>query len=380
MDRNTFLQHLQRLSFLTAEQLREAAGSLPPTARGADVARALIGQGLLTTFQARQILAGKADSLIQGQYRLLDQIAQGGTGRVYKAVHVTMNRVVAIKTMPPDEFQREVFATVQLTHPNIVISYDAQEVNGVRFLVMEYVDGPDLHNLVKRQGPLPVGVACELMRQAARALQYAHEQGMVHRDIKPGNLLITEVPDSQAPDDSGRGRSRSAESTLIPWIKILDFSLARLGPDGPLGTIRSKAGTVVGTPEFISPEQARDIHDADIRSDLYSLGCTFYYALTGQVPFPSKSVLETLSKHLMKDAEPIEKLRPEVPTPVGAILRRLMAKDPADRFQVPADLAQQLLPWCNLTKRWHIVTQPPGAAAANLTQSSASAPTKVNRD
>ena len=355
MDRNTFLQDMARVGLLTPEQTREAVAAHPADARGADVARQLIGKGLLTAFQARQILAGKADNLIQGQYRLVDQIAQGATGRVYKAVHVTMGRVVAVKTMPPEEFKREVFASVQLNHPNIVTSHDAQEVNGVRFLVMECVDGPNLYDLVKKQGPLPVGVACELMRQAARALQYAHEQGIVHRDIKPGNLLITEVHDTQAAEGAAGGRARATESGLIPWVKILDFGLARLGPDGPIGTIRSKAGAVMGTPDYIAPEQARDIHEADIRSDLYSLGCTFYYALTGQVPFPSKSVLETLSKQLMKEAEPVEKLRPEVPTPVGAILRRCLAKEPADRYQQPAELAQALVPWCNVTKRWNIV-------------------------
>jgi serine/threonine-protein kinase len=275
-----------------------------------------------------------------------------------------MGRVVAIKTMPPEVFKREVFASVQLAHPNVVVSHDAHEVNGVHFMVMEYVDGPNLNDLVKKQGPLPVGAACELMRQAARALQYAHELGIVHRDIKPGNLLVTEVPDSQAPESPVVARGRSADLGMIPWVKILDFSLARLGPDGPLGTIRSKEGAVVGTPDFIAPEQARDIHEADIRSDIYSLGCSFYYALTGQVPFPSKSVLETLSKHLLKEAEPIEKLRPEVPTPVAAIIRRCMAKEPKDRYQQPADLAQALVPWCNLSKRWNIVTRTGTAAEA----------------
>jgi serine/threonine-protein kinase len=368
MDRATFVKHLRQLRILSEEQSRALTASLTPTPndQAEPVARALINRGVLTVFQARQILAGKPESLLLGQYLLLDQVGQGGLGRVYKAVHLTMRRVVAIKVLPQEEFQREVQATVQLNHPNIVTAYDASEADGERFLVMEYVDGPSLEDLVKKQGPLPIGVACELMRQAARALQYAHDQGMVHRDIKPSNLLITFVDDTQTLEDAGRGRGRQAEAGEIPIVKILDFSLARVAPPGSevgLGTIQAKAGAIIGTPDFISPEQARDIHSTDIRSDLYSLGCTFYYTLTGQVPFPSKNVLEKLGKHLMRDPYPVEKLRPEIPTPVAAIVRRLMAKNPDDRYQTPAELAQQLTPWCSTGKRWTIVSNP--AAGGN---------------
>lgn len=280
------------------------------------------------------------DRVAFGQYRLLEELGKGGMGCVYKALHTIMDRVVAIKVIAPELvqnpvavewFRREVRACTQLTHPNIVMAYDANECDGFHFLVMEYVHGVTLDALVKQHGPLPIDHACALMRQAALGLQHAHEKGMVHRDIKPGNLLIPKSENDQPAD---------------VLVKIVDFGLARLQGKARGDTIALRAeADVLGTPDYISPEQSRDIHAADIRSDLYSLGCTFYFALAGRAPFAGETAMEKLVKHLMDEAEPLENVRPNVPPGVAGIVRKLMAKDPAERPQTPAELVRLLDDW-----------------------------------
>jgi serine/threonine protein kinase len=341
VDRCTFFQHLRQSRLLTDEQVRQAEGRFSTGQTGHAIAAALVAEGLLTTFQARHVCSGEVHRLHLGQYRLVEELGRGGMGQVYKALHTIMGRIVAIKVISPELvkndlavewFRREVRASTQLEHPNIVMAYDANEADGLHFLVMEYVDGVTLDSLVRQNGPLPVPRACELMRQAALALQYAHEQGMVHRDIKPANLLVL---------------CRESGKADAPAVKIVDFGLARLQGQVRTDTIMLHTEhAVVGTPDYISPEQSRSIHAADIRSDLYSLGCTFYHALTGRVPFPGDTVMEKLVKVLTEDPPPLERMRPDVPRPVAAIIRRLMAKNPADRYQTPADLARDLERWC----------------------------------
>jgi serine/threonine protein kinase len=224
------------------------------------------------------------------------------------------------------------------------MAYDANRGRGVHFLVMEYVPGKTLQQLVEEKGPLPIGLAADLLRQAASALDYAHERGLVHRDIKPSNLLIT--------------KNRSGKSSATPsatrgsgdyLLKILDFGLAHLR-QGRVSRLvesairQSRVGQIYGTADFMSPEQGRDFHQVDIRSDLYSLGCTFYYALTGQVPFPGDTAMEKLIKHLTEEPRPLRQLRPEVPEALAEIIHRLMAKAPEDRFQTPAELLAALEP------------------------------------
>jgi serine/threonine protein kinase len=341
VDRAAFLDQLRQARALSDEQLRRAEGLGADTA--AALAAALVSEGLLTPFQAQRLRAGEGQRLNLGQYRLLEELGRGGMGHVYKAVHTIMGRVVAVKVILPELvehplalewFRREVRAATQLVHPNIVMAYDANEADGVHFLVMEYVDGTNLDALVRQHGPLPLPRACELIRQAALALQHAHEKGMVHRDVKPANVLI--------PRESLTGRRPDA-----PLVKLVDFGLARLHKQSSDGTIAVQTvNGLLGTPDYIAPEQCRDIHSADIRSDLYSLGGTFYFVLTGRVPFDGEQPMEKLVKHLMDEPAPLEARRPDVPPAVAGTVRRLMAKKPEHRFQTPGELAEVLAPWC----------------------------------
>jgi serine/threonine protein kinase len=345
VDRNAFLENVRRSGLLTSDQIDDLNDTLPDTERGRVVARTLVERGLLTRFQAEQLLAGRTSGFLLGEYRILDQIGQGGMGRVFKAEHRTLGRLVALKVLAPgllktervqQLFRREARAAARLLHPNIITAFDASQEGARAYLVMEYVDGPNLDQLVRARGPLPVGLACEYVRQIAEGLQYAHRRGMVHRDIKPANILVQ--PDEHALNGPGTA-------------KLTDFGLARLQEssgrsDAELGTILTKANTVMGTPDYIAPEQARSLHKADIRSDLYSLGCTFYFLLTGQVPFPGGQSLEKLVRHASEEIPSVELMRPGVPEPVGAIIRRLMDKEPDARFQTPAELASALEPFC----------------------------------
>jgi serine/threonine-protein kinase len=345
VDRRTFLDNLRRSGLLNARELRAVVRTLPLAGDGREVAAALTRAGVLTRFQADLLLAGRTRGFLLGQYSILDHIGKGGMGRVYKAMHRTMKRVVALKVLAPELvktekarefFKREVRATARLLHPNIVTAYDANKVGGRYYLVMEYVDGPNLDQLVRRRGPLPVGLACEVVRQAAVGLEYAFGMGMVHRDVKPSNLMVT----------------RAGPGSAVQ-VKILDFGLARLqeAEDAVLagsGTIQAPPNTVLGTPDYLSPEQCRSLHTTDIRSDLYSLGCTFYYLLAGKVPFPGGSSLEKLLRHGSETAVPVEEHRPGVPPEVAGIVRRLMEKSPAARFQTPAELVAALAPFCRV--------------------------------
>jgi serine/threonine protein kinase len=319
-----------------------------------------------------------------GQYHLLEELGRGGMGSVYKARHALMDRVVAVKVLLPELvqnplavewFRREVRAVTRLCHPNIVMAYDANEAQGVYFLVMEYVAGSSLDALVRREGPLAVPQACEIVRQAALALQYAHEQGIVHRDIKPGNLLLPHDEAGARGGEPGGSATGGAHNPPCPVrVKVVDFGLARLHTAAKTDTIllKTQAG-FLGTPDYCSPEQSRDIHAVDIRSDLYSLGCAFYFALTGRVPFPAETVMEKLVKHLMEEPAPVEQVRPLVPADLAAVVRRLMAKDPAQRFQTPAELAEELRRWCGAPTQASLRLQEPVAVEAGRAEADASA-------
>jgi serine/threonine protein kinase len=328
----SLLEAIKAARILTPAQLEAATTSLLP--RYADprhLARELMQRGWLTAFQVNQLFRGEGKDLILGQYLLLERLGEGAMGLVYKARHTTMGRLAALKVIRKERlahpkavrrFQREIRTAAQLSHPNVVIAYDASQVNGIHYIAMEYVEGMDLARVVKMRGVLPIASALNYMRQAASCLQYLHERNMVHRDIKPSNLLLT--ADGQT-------------------IKVLDLGLARVNESsGDEISHITQEGFVVGTADYIAPEQARNSRAADIRSDLYSLGCTFYYLLCGSVPYPVKGLQQKLVQHMMEPPPPVEKKRPEVPASVAVVIRRLMAKRPEERYQIPAELAYDL--------------------------------------
>lgn len=328
-----YIERVLASGLLERDEIDRVLASYAPTEKGKTIAKYLVDAGKLTSYQAGRILRGKTEGFQLGQYRVLESIGRGGMGRVYKAVHQTMGRFVALKVLAPSLmktdrarvlFQREVRAAARLNHPNIVTAYDANHSGDRFFLVMEFVDGPNLSQLVKEIGRLPVIQACEYVRQAAIGLEHAHSLGLVHRDVKPANLLVQQTPNG-------------------PQVKILDFGLALItAGDGAVDPSHTVATGVPGTPDYIAPEQAKDHHRVDGRADLYSLGCTFYYLLTGQAPFPGGTALEKVNRHGNEPPVSIQTLRPEVPDEVAGIVHKLLAKNPQWRYQKAADLAADL--------------------------------------
>jgi serine/threonine protein kinase len=340
-------------SFL--HRLRGAGSSAPPDpGRTTDT-------DILEAPGTGNALAVPAELINHPRYRVLGLVGQGGMGAVYRAEHRRMQRLVALKVIRPglmrnpaavQRFHQEARAAAQLQHPNIVTAFDADQAGGLHFLVMEYVEGISLAQLVSQCGPLPVAEACNCVRQAALGLQHAHEQGMVHRDVKPQNLMLQARRTGGSPVPGTPGGQANCQS-YGSVVKILDFGLARLprtadAPpvgDAPTGALTG-AGAVMGTADYIAPEQASDSRTADIRADIYSLGCTLFYLLTGRPPFPDGSVAEKLNQHADTPLPPLGELRPEVPPALAAVVRRMTAKLPADRYTTPAAVAQALTPFC----------------------------------
>jgi len=346
-----FVDAVRQHRLLEPEQLDEVGRVQGRTTDPRALAKALIQKGWLTPYQVNQIFQGQAASLVMGQYRILERLGEGGMGQVFKARHQAMGRVVALKVIRKERlenveavkrFHREIQAASKLTHPNIVLAFDADAVGSTHYLAMEYVEGIDLTQLVKQQGPLPVAQACEYIRQAALGLQYAHEKGMVHRDIKPSNLLL-----ERASGANGKAGESSSPKRGKSLVKILDMGLARLQPHENEESLTqlSMDGSVMGTPDFMAPEQAKNSHRVDHRADIYSLGCAFYYLLTREPPFPGGSNLEKLIKHQMDPPRPLKEFRPDVPPGVQQALDRMLAKRPEDRFQSCAEVAAALAPF-----------------------------------
>ena len=299
---------------------------VPPKADpkdGEELLRELFKKGLLTKFQAQQFVAGKAKALVLGNYMLIDKIGAGGMGQVFKAEHRRMKRVVAIKMLPAAmlkdaaavaRFQREVEAAAKLEHPNIVHANDADEANGVHFLVMQYVEGQDLSALIKKDGPFSVAKAVNYILQAARGLEFAHGEGVIHRDIKPANLLL---------DKKG-------------VVKILDMGLARLDhPGGDAATQAELTGTgaVMGTVDYMAPEQALNTKHADKRADIYSLGITLFYLIAGKCAYDGETLMEKLMAHQTKSIPSLKDVQASIPDSVQAIFAKMVAKKREDRYQ-----------------------------------------------
>ncbi|HTK77704.1 MAG TPA: serine/threonine-protein kinase [Gemmataceae bacterium] len=315
--------------------LKAPSSALPDKPRL--LAELFLGQGFITRFQAAQLLAGRWRGFLVagGKYKLLELLGVGGMGKVYLCEHVRMKRLVALKVLPYDRleeptalerFEREARAAASLNHPNIVRAHDLDTDPGtnLHFLVMEYVDGASLQKIVKNFGPMDVVRAGHYIAQAAEGLQHAHEAGWVHRDVKPANLLL---------DRSGT-------------IKILDMGLARFFHDDASElTKQHDKSSVIGTADYLAPEQIVDSSEVDIRADVYSLGGTFYYLLTGRSPFGKGTVPEKLLWHQHREPDPIRNARPDVPSELEAVIVRMLTKEPAERFQEPNEVVEALRPW-----------------------------------
>ncbi len=310
----------------------ESGGLLPGDPKV--VANFLIEKKIITVWQSEKLLEGRYKGFFLGKYKLLGHLGTGGMSSVYLADHVLMQRRVAIKVLPKgkvDEssylarFKKEAQAAARLDHGNIVRAYDIDEDKGTHYLVMEFVDGTDLQKLVKETGPLEYELAAQYIAQAAEGLQHAHEADLVHRDIKPANLLV---------DESG-------------VVKILDMGLARLddGDDEQASLTVMHDENVLGTADYLSPEQAVNSHLVDGRADIYSLGCTLYYILTGHPPFPEGTLPQRILAHQNSTPESIRKDRADVPPELLVICEQMMEKKEEDRQQTAAEVAQQLGSW-----------------------------------
>jgi eukaryotic-like serine/threonine-protein kinase len=284
--------------------------------------------------------SGSGLPLIEG-YEIQEELGRGGMGIVYKAWHGPSERTVALKVIRMERqanpevirrFRREAQAAARLAHPNVVAVYAFDQDGETHFLAMEYVPGITLQHLVERSGPLAVGLACDVIRQTALGLQHAGDQGLVHRDIKPSNLMIVLGPGGKVP--------------ARPLVKLVDMGVARLYQLRDLNeeslTTLTRDGTVIGTPDYIAPEQLEDPHGADIRADLYSLGCTLYFLLSGQVPFPGGTLIQKLDRQRWQTPPSVDQLQGQISSTVAALVRRLMAKNPDHRYQTPAELLAAL--------------------------------------
>jgi serine/threonine protein kinase/tetratricopeptide (TPR) repeat protein len=295
----------------------------------------LLRRGWLTRFQLAALTSGHGEDLVRGRYLLLDCLGEGGMGRVYKARHRRMRRVVAMKFIRDDllaepsavqRFYQEIEAAARLSHPNIVMAFEADEVGGTHFLVTEYIEGVDLRKLLATRGPLPATLACEAARQAALGLHHAHSRGVVHRDVKPANLLL------------------SREGV----VKILDLGVARLawpGPDGPPTDRLTRTGELMGTPDYLAPEQIADPRRVDARTDIYGLGCTLYHLLAGAAPFAGRTLAAKLIAHRRGEPPDLAARRPDLPPGVSAVVRAMMAVRPEHRYESAAEVASALEPF-----------------------------------
>jgi len=361
---------LQKSRLVPDEQFQLAIDTVRSQASAPEGLHKLCELGIITSWQSERLLAGFVTFTVD-RYKLMEQIGQGGMGAVFKAEHTVMGRMVALKVLSNarlqnsaavQRFRREVKAAAALDHPNIITAHDAGEVAGIHYLVMEYVAGADLNAWTKAHGLLPTVWAAEFARQAALGLEHARKLSMVHRDIKPGNILVS-----------------WEDFQKQPTVKILDLGLARFIREGEQQTRNDKNssasgmnlmndlppdrtaapgstmdenltqfGQVLGTPDYLAPEQIQRTHDVDIRADIFSLGCTLFKILTGQLPFGGTTVWEKLEARTNPSAPPavlLRSLRPDAPAGLEAIVARMLARDPDARFQTPGELAVELEPY-----------------------------------
>jgi eukaryotic-like serine/threonine-protein kinase len=369
----TFVEDLRANGLLPADQIDELARFLHSRFNDAGaLAKYLVQRGWLTVYQINQLLQGEGKELVLGPYRIQDCLGNGAISQVFRAWHTRKRCTVTLKVLCPHlvsetraerQFQREIQALSSLNHPNIIAAVDSGEVGGRHYLAMAYLQGNDLAKQLQLSGPLPVALACDCVRQAALGLQHSHEHRLVHRDIKPANLLLTRVPDGgEAPVPNMDGLIQPVDGTCI---KILDWGLAHVQRKPTLKPGREESlsswiheDMLIGTADYLAPEQARNPRRVDIRADIYSLGCTFYHLLTGQPPFPGNSLPRKLQQHAEVEPPPVQ-LGPGPHQVLGAILRKMMAKRPEDRYGTPAAVAAALAALCRVS------TSPRQAARAS---------------
>lgn len=336
-----FLDHLAKSRLLRAEHLelaqqkaRALAGKVKPDEATATLARELVQQRRLTGYQAKKLLSGATKGFFLGDYRILRPIGEGGMGKVFLAQRESDQARFAVKVLPPRKavegsqslkrFLREMELSRRVVHPNVARTIDIGHVGNVYFMVLEYIPGASLYDLVRGEngGPLRVPDAARYFLKVLDGLEAAHAVGLVHRDIKPSNLMVT--PEGDA--------------------KVLDLGLARSTEDETLAPLTAQH-VVIGTLDYASPEQLGNAANADLRSDLYSLGCSLYFALAGKPPFDGGDVVNKIFKQRMDDPPPLERVARGVPAAFAAIVRKLMAKAPGDRYQSCKEVRADLLRW-----------------------------------
>ena len=356
----TLLAVLRRTQILAPEQVDEIARELAPHYPDpVALGEYLVEVGWLTAYQLQLLLTDQWDDLTIGPYNILDRLGEGGMGMVLKAWDTVRGRIVALKVLQQHlanktdvirQFRRELEAITRLSHPNIIRTFDAHQNGAMHYFAMEFVEGMDLDRYVQQVGPLPIDQACDYVRQAAQGLQHAHQSNLVHRDIKPANLFLLHPPLSGAVPTPGKRQ-------CDPVVKILDWGLARClrepeesAPGKPPShsslSLDVEKGSLIGTADYIAPEQARDPRLVDTRADIYSLGCTLFYLLTGKPPFQSSSLLQKLRQHQEDSPPSLRQERPDVPEELDALVRRMLYKSPADRPQIPLLVVTPLRRFC----------------------------------
>jgi serine/threonine protein kinase len=323
------IELLKKSGVASPQKLAQASSLALPT-EPQKAAATLVEQGILTRFQAQQLLAGRHKGFRLGSYAILDLLGRGGMGAVYLAEHLSLHRKVAIKVLIPgknedqkkavEAFQREARAVAALDHPNIVRIFDVAAHNETPFLVMEYVEGESLQQVLDRNGAIPYATATDYIAQVAAGLQHAHERGFVHRDIKPANLM--------------RGKDG--------LVKILDMGLAH-SPTAD-GSAHPESVEVAGTADFLAPEQGMN-HPTDSRADIYSLGATFFALITGKPPFDGETTAQKLLQHQLKSAPKLNKVNADVPVELSEAVAKMLEKKPDHRFQTPAEVIAAIAPW-----------------------------------
>ncbi len=325
----SFLAVLVKSKLFTAEQIDEANDAAKGTADAETLARLLVRKDMLTRWQAGQLLAGRS-SFFLGKYKLIELLGRGGMGGVFLGEHTTMNRRVALKIVSKsvaknpaslERFLTEARAIAGLDHPNIVRAYSVDNEGNRYYIVMEYVEGRDLKEIVEADGPLDFASAADSIRQACDGLAHAHDRGMIHCDIKPSNLMVNQQG----------------------VVKVLDLGLARLSDENDSNG--AKEDRVLGTVDYLAPEQAMESHKFDHRADIYSLGCTLYFLLTSRPPFGEGTLHQRIVKHQTQEPPDIAKLRDDVPDDLVRICGKMMAKDPDDRFQSAVEIGRLLADW-----------------------------------